>query len=115
MRNVKLPSIALATVERPLLRAALGFILLSAPGIVRAEPIHLPTGQSITPLAAPGARFEPLVAHVGPRPETLADGAAAIAISPDKREMLILTSGFNRVNGPDGAVMPAQSTQYVMR
>lgn len=115
MRNVKLPSIALATVERPLLRAALGFMLLSAPGIVRAEPIHLPTGQSITPLAAPGARFEPLVAHVGPRPETLADGAAAIAISPDKREMLILTSGFNRVNGPDGAVMPAQSTQYVMR
>ena len=96
-------------------RAVIGAILFSTPGIVRAEPLLLPTGQSITPLAAPGAQFDPLVAHVGPRPESVADGAAAIAMSPDKREMLILTSGFNRINGSDGAILPAQSTQYVMR
>ena len=93
----------------------MGAVLVCASGLASAEPVLLPTGQSITPLTAPGAQYEPLIAHVGPRPETLADGAAAIAMSPDKREMLILTSGFNRVNGPDGAVMPAQSTQYVMR
>ena len=75
----------------------------------------LPTGQTLTPLATPGARFEPLVARTGPHPAYVADGAAAIAVSPDGREMLVLTSGFNRFNGPDGKVLPAQSTQYVFR
>ena len=75
----------------------------------------LPTGQAITPLAAPGARFAPLVVKTGPYPSYVADGAAAIAVSPDKREMLVLTSGFNRYNGPDGKVVDRQSTQYVLR
>ncbi|WP_068075632.1 bifunctional YncE family protein/alkaline phosphatase family protein [Novosphingobium lentum] len=73
----------------------------------------LPTGQALTPLAAPGARFEPLVARTGPRPDTLADGASAMAMSPDGRTMLMLTSGFNRVNGADGAILPDQSNQYL--
>lgn len=75
----------------------------------------LPTGQQLTPTAAPGARFEPLVTHVGPRPNYVADGAAAIAVSPDGREMLVLTSGFNRFNGADGKLVPAQSGQYIFR
>jgi hypothetical protein len=69
----------------------------------------LPTGQTITPTAAPGARFEPLVARVGPNPAYVADGAAAIVTSPNGREMLVLTSGYNRFNGPDGKVLEAQS------
>ena len=76
-----------------------------------AQP--LPTGQSITPAAAPGARFEPLVARTGPDPAYVADGAAAIAVSPDGREMLVLTSGYNRYNGADGKIVSAQSVQYV--
>jgi DNA-binding beta-propeller fold protein YncE len=75
----------------------------------------LPTGQAITPLAAPGARFSPLVVNTGPYPSYVADGAAAVAVSPDKREMLILTSGFNRFNRMDGKVAEGQSTQYVFR
>lgn len=75
----------------------------------------LPTGQMLTPLAAPGAVFEPLVAHTGPLPDTLADGAAAIAVSPDGAEMLVLTSGFNRIVGADGKVIPEQSGQYLFR
>ena len=81
----------------------------------RAGAQALPTGQTLTPLAAPGALFEPLVAHVGPYPDYVADGAAAIAVSPDGNEMLVLTSGFNRFNGPDGKIVPAQSGQYVFR
>lgn len=77
------------------------------------EAQHLPTGQTLTPLAVPGAKFVPLVAQVGPRPETVADGASAISVSPDGRRMLVLTSGFNRVNGADGAILPEQSVQYV--
>jgi len=76
---------------------------------------QLPTGQSITPTAVPGARFVPLVAHTGPHPSYVADGAAAIAVSPDGREMLVLTSGFNRFNGADGKIVPAQSQQYIFR
>ncbi|MBW8841103.1 MAG: hypothetical protein JF608_04695, partial [Sphingomonadales bacterium] len=73
----------------------------------------MPTGQSLTPLAAPGAVFRPLVSRVGPHPDYIADGAAAIAVSPDRREMLVLTSGFNRFNWPDGKIVAAQSGQYV--
>src|SRR5206468_1689762 len=75
----------------------------------------LPTGQILTPTAAPGARFSPLVVRTGPHPSYVADGAAAIAVSPDKHEMLVLTSGYNQDNGPDGKLIEAQSTQYVLR
>jgi DNA-binding beta-propeller fold protein YncE len=75
----------------------------------------LPTGQALTPLAAPGARFAPLVAQVGPNRAFVTDGASAIAVSPNGREMLVLTSGYNRYNGADGKLVPAQSTQYIFR
>jgi DNA-binding beta-propeller fold protein YncE len=75
----------------------------------------LPTGQRLTPLAAPGARFDPLIARVGLNPRFVADGAAAIATSPNGREMLVMTSGFNRYNGQDGKIVPAQSVQYIFR
>src|SRR6266700_2483246 len=84
---------------------------------VAAEPARqlLPTGQALTPAAAPGAHFSPLVAHTARQPAYVVDGAAAIAVSPDKREMLVLTSGYNRYNGSDGKVVERQSTQYVFR
>ena len=94
-----------------LLASALG--AAAWPTVATAQP--LPTGQMLTPLAAPGAKFEPLVAHTGPLPDTLADGAAAIAVSPDGSEMLVLTSGFNRIVGADGKVIAAQSGQYLFR
>ncbi|WP_066826578.1 hypothetical protein [Sphingomonas mali] len=91
-------------------RALIG--LLAGVGAA-ASAQQLPTGQSLSPLAAPGAVFRPLVSRVGPHPDYVADGAAAIAVSPDRREMLVLTSGFNRFNGPDGKIVAAQSGQYV--
>ncbi|HEY4070779.1 MAG TPA: bifunctional YncE family protein/alkaline phosphatase family protein [Sphingomicrobium sp.] len=84
-------------------------------GTGAAEPQFVPTGQSITPTAAPGAKFTPLVTRIGPHPSYVADGASTIAVSPDRREMLVLTSGFNLYNGPDGKVVQQQSTQYVFR
>ncbi len=100
---------------RPL-PAALAFALvLSFPAWAAESGQLLPTGQALTPTAAPGARLEPLVTHIGPNPAYVADGASAIARSPDGREMLVLTSGFNRFNGPDGKIVPAQSVQYVFR
>lgn len=87
--------------------------LLLCASAAAGDPSVLPTGQALTPLAAPGARFEPLVAHIGPMPDMVVDGAAAITVSPDKREMLVLTSGYNRYNGANGDLDPIQSQQYV--
>ncbi|GAA0322517.1 hypothetical protein GCM10009087_35990 [Sphingomonas oligophenolica] len=99
-------------VRQGVIAIAIG-LLLGGAGAARPAPQKLPTGQTLTPLAAPGARFEPLVTHIGPHPSYVADGAAAVAVSPDGGEMLVLTSGYNRYNNADGALDPAQSVQYV--
>src|SRR6476659_9767606 len=93
-------------------------VLLSSAGAVSAASPglqFLPTGQALTPMAAPGAVFTPLITRTGPHPLYVADGASAIAVSPDKREMLVLTSGFNLFNGPSGQVDHQQSTQFIFR
>src|ERR1700751_91464 len=97
------------------LRVVLTCLVLPIAGPAIGEPAEqlLPTGQALTPTAAPGAQFSPLITRVGPHPSYIADGAAAIAVSPDKSEMLVLTSGYNRYNGLDGKRLEAQSTQYV--
>ena len=97
------------------MRYVVSIAVLLAGAAPAQEGQPLPTGQRVTPVAAPGARFEPLVVRTGPVPTYLADGAAAIARSPNGREMLVLTSGFNRYVGPDGKVVPAQSGQYILR
>ncbi|MEO1969077.1 MAG: hypothetical protein ABGW87_10235 [Sphingomonadaceae bacterium] len=85
----------------------------SAKAPTNTQVQHLPTGQTLTPTAAPEARFEPLVMHIGPMPDTVADGAAAMTVSPDGKELLILTSGFNRNVGPNGKIAIAQSLQSI--
>ena len=41
--------------------------------------------------------------------------AAAIALSPDGRTLLILTSGYNRIVGPDGKHIPAALERICLR
>src|SRR5215813_1174916 len=63
----------------------------------------LPTGQVITPTAAPGSTLE--VLSTGLRPDGNADAAQAVntALSPDGKTLLVLTSGWNKGNRrPDG-------------
>ncbi|MEA5627803.1 bifunctional YncE family protein/alkaline phosphatase family protein [Nostoc sp. UHCC 0251] len=56
----------------------------------------LPTGQVITPAAAPGSTFAPLA--TGLRPDNNADAAEAVTttLSPDGKTLLVLTSGYNQ-------------------
>ncbi len=57
----------------------------------------LPTGQVITPAAAPGSTFSLL--GTGRRPETggaEAGQAVTTALSPDGKTLLVLTSGYNQ-------------------
>src|SRR5215813_9309686 len=63
----------------------------------------LPTGQVITPTAAPGSTIQ--VLSTGLRDDGNADAAQAVntALSPDGKTLLVLTSGWNRSNRlPDG-------------
>ncbi|HLJ62608.1 MAG TPA: phosphoesterase, partial [Stellaceae bacterium] len=63
------------------------------------EGALLPTGQAITPQAAPGAVFQDLDPKVAARPDFRAGQAVAIAPSPDGSQGLVLTSGYNRAAG----------------
>jgi DNA-binding beta-propeller fold protein YncE len=94
--------------------AAASFVASSALNATPEKEL-LPTGQAITPTATPGARFSPLVSQIGPHPGYVADGASAIAVSPNGHELLVLTSGFNLYHGQDEKLVPEQSTQYVFR
>ena len=62
-------------------------------------------GQQITPLAPRGAKFESLNPDLEDNPDWLAGQAVTSVVSPDKKTMLVLTSGYNRVfrtdNKPD--------------
>lgn len=97
-----------------LLRPSAVAALLLAAAAAHAAPFKTaPTGQALTPTAAPGAVFESLNPDLAGAPGFTAGQAAAVALSPDGRTLLVLTSGFNRNAGPDGKVDPALSKEYV--
>ncbi|HEY1447809.1 MAG TPA: hypothetical protein VGF33_04690, partial [Caulobacteraceae bacterium] len=72
-----------------------------------------PTGQVITPTAAPGAIFQALNPDLSGDPNFTAGQASAVALSPDGRTLLILTSGFNRNVGLDGKFVAESSREYI--
>jgi YVTN family beta-propeller protein len=73
----------------------------------------LPTGKRITPTAAPGAHLEALNPGLTKFPNFVVGQAITTAVSPDEKTLLILTSGFNRINGADGKPIPDASCEYV--
>jgi DNA-binding beta-propeller fold protein YncE len=94
--------------------ASLGLAALAAPAMAAAvQPELTPTGQAITPAAARGAIFQALNPDLPARPDFTAGQAAAMALSPDGRTLLILTSGFNRMFNPGGKFDPNASSEYV--
>jgi YVTN family beta-propeller protein len=74
---------------------------------------RITNGQFITPLAAPGSTIRALNAGLKDFPAYDAGGAMSEAQSPDGRTLLILTSGYNRLNGADGKQLEADSNEYV--
>lgn len=105
---------------RGLLRGASFVALLAAFSLAGAsaafaasQPVVLPTGATITPDAAPGSVFQPLLVNLPDYPNRAVDGAQTTAVSPDGKTLLILTSGFNKLRGANGAVQPQDSSEYV--
>jgi YVTN family beta-propeller protein len=73
----------------------------------------LPDGQSITPTAAPGAIFTSLNPGLADYPKFTAGQAVTTVVSPDGTTLLVLTSGYNRNNDPNGKIIPRDSNEYV--
>jgi DNA-binding beta-propeller fold protein YncE len=86
----------------------------AAPTAARADtgPL-LPTGQRLTPRAAHGSVFQTLNPDLPSLPAFTAGQASAVALSPDRKTLLILTSGYNRNVGADGKRVADQSNEYV--
>jgi YVTN family beta-propeller protein len=77
----------------------------------KADCVLLPSGQRLTPLAAPEAQLEYL--ELRHSPQLIAHGAMSIAVSPDRKILLVLTSGYNRANNWLGQSIDDHFTQYV--
>jgi len=91
---------------------------LAIPSFVLAqnngEPQILSTGQRITPLAPRGSSFQALNPGLADNPEYTAGQAVQTVLSPDKKTLMILTSGFNtQANPTTGGSDPADSNEYV--
>jgi YVTN family beta-propeller protein len=84
-----------------LIAAGLALAWVASGALAHAQQLDiqdLPNmGQQITPLAPQGSRFDTLNPDLPDRPDWLASQAATSVVSPDKKTMLVLTSGFNRV------------------
>ena len=76
-------------------------------------PENLPTGMSITPLAAPGSTLERLNPDLKDLPDFTVDHPITTAVSPDGGSLLIVTSGFNRVSEDKVHSIPAQLNEFV--
>ncbi|HET9378574.1 MAG TPA: bifunctional YncE family protein/alkaline phosphatase family protein [Chthoniobacterales bacterium] len=59
----------------------------------------LPTGQTISPLAVPGAHLDWLNPGLADFPTFVAGGGITTVISPDQQTLLALTSGHNLLGG----------------
>lgn len=92
----------------------LAAMLFAAPcAFAKPSPLSeevLPTGQRIIPVAAPGAAFAPLTVDLPGQPGHKVGQASAMALSPDGRTLLILTSGSTAALGPTASRSPISRT-----
>ena len=75
------------------------------------------TGQVITPAAPTNSRFEVLNPNLADSAQYVAGQAVSTVVSPNRKTLLILTSGYNLLNAPSGtnagSQVNADSNEYV--
>jgi YVTN family beta-propeller protein len=76
-------------------------------------PAQVSTGQAITPIASPGSTFQTLNPGLKDFPGFVAGQPISEAISPDRKTLLVLTSGYNNNYDNFGNVLVADSNEYV--
>ncbi len=95
-----------------------GALFVGSPSVITAsekliEGERLHTGMKVTPTAAPGSIFQSLNPGLPDLPDFVAGQAVTTALSPDGTTLLVLTSGYNRMNGSTGSRVAAWSNEYV--
>ena len=89
-------------------------VTLSVAALAQADDkLWLPTGQSVTPLAAPGSIFTPLNVDLPVIGKAVAGGGTTTLLSPDGHTLFLLTSGFNLWNDANGKKIPDASTEHL--
>ncbi|MFZ0334329.1 MAG: hypothetical protein WAL69_09330, partial [Candidatus Acidiferrales bacterium] len=88
------------------------------PGHFQASPALesravLPTGMTITPMAAQGSFYVPLNPGLADFPDYVAGQPVTTAMSPDGATLLVLTSGYNEMNDASGRQIKRDSNEYV--
>lgn len=78
-----------------------------------SPPQSMPSGQLITPLAPAGAVFSELNPGLEDFPSYTVGQAVKTAMSPDGSTLLVLTSGYNRLNNAQGVRVAVDSNEYV--
>ena len=73
----------------------------------------LPTGMTITPMAAQGSFYTPLNPGLEDFPNYVAGQPVTTAVSPDGATLLALTSGFNQMTDASGRKIKKDSNEYV--
>ena len=93
-------------------------VVLASPGTADAHgtvsrAILLPTGDTLTPDAAPGSKLFELDPHVPGHPSLRVGFATTSLLSPDRSTLLVLTAGYNRLEDERGYVLPGPPSEYV--
>ena len=88
--------------------------LLTAVSLGPAQAQNLtPTGARLTPFAAKGSQPVEISVKLPDGRLLRPDHLASLALDPSETRLAALTSGFNRIYGPDGKIDPAASTEWV--
>lgn len=80
---------------------------------VAGQATYVSSGQQITPTAAPGAVLQPLNPGLADFPNFVSSGGVSSVVSPDQKTLLVLTSGYNRLDNQSGVFVSADSQEYV--
>ncbi|HEV2288015.1 MAG TPA: beta-propeller fold lactonase family protein [Candidatus Acidoferrales bacterium] len=73
----------------------------------------LPTGMTITPMAAQGSYYVPLNPGLEDFPDYVAGQPVTSVMSPDGATLLVLTSGYNEMDDSAGKRIKRDSNEYV--
>ena len=84
-------------------------LVLCVSAAFASDPIQLPNGFSVTPLAAPHAVELPLNPGLKGKANLLLSQPVTTAVSPDGKLLLTLTSGYNKERG----VRNGENNEYV--
>lgn len=97
------------------MRIAIALALLATSSMAAAVDDILPTGQRITPLAAPGSSMIALDPALADMPTLRLGWAINAVLSPDRTRLAIITSGTNSLlNAKGGPVSPKAFGDYIV-